>query len=241
MNDDMNESEHVVSDGPDCMYPDKYSNRKAKDSTDRTTPKRAVLKAKLSSIIERYGDQLVSVYIRNTTGLAQRKRTGSPQQSKLDFNDPMYLSKMGTRPSKTCACRNLLECGSHNDVQVGIKSPTNVTDTETHSECGTARSEIGIQRPKNLQRKCNAPTNMIVLCDLCGHTWGSKPWHKSSKPTRYRIACNGTIGRIHDLQPRPYPSYVRTVSPWFLNLNVVRSNPLMEQLYPSLHATVYTS
>ena len=111
----------------------------------------------------------------------------------------MYLSKMGTKPSKICACRDPLECGSHNDVQVGIKSPTNVTDTETHSECGTARSEVGIRRSKNLQRKVNAQMNMIVLCDLCGHTWGSKPWHKSSKPTRYRNACNGTIGRIHDL------------------------------------------
>ena len=106
---------------------------------------------------------------------------------------------MGTRPSKICACRDPLKRGSHNDVQVGIKSPTDVTDTETHSECGTARSEVGIRRSKNLQRKVNAPMNMIVLCDLCGHTWGSKPWHKSSKPTRYRIACNGTIGRIHDL------------------------------------------
>ena len=116
MNDDMNESEHVVSDGSDCISrsndssfltktdtsvskpillgstvnksagvtnTNKYSNRKAKDkkgnlpspvyadcirSTDRTTPKRAVLKSKLASIIERYGDQLVSVYLRNTTG-----------------------------------------------------------------------------------------------------------------------------------------------------------------------------
>ena len=119
MNDEMNESEHVVSDGPDCISssndssfltktdtsvstpillgnavnksagapnPNKYSKRKAHSkqnkkgslhgpvhaarvrSTDRTTPKRAVLKSKLASIIERYGDQLVSVYLRNTTG-----------------------------------------------------------------------------------------------------------------------------------------------------------------------------
>ena len=116
MNDDMNESEHVVSDGSDCVSrsndssfltktdtsvskpillgstvnksagvtnPNKYSKRKAHNkkgslhspvyaervrSTDRTTPKRAVLKSKLASIIERYGDQLVSVYLRNTTG-----------------------------------------------------------------------------------------------------------------------------------------------------------------------------